>query len=374
MSPLRNPTAEASRGRGLLISLVVVVALALLGEVVLRVVYTRDELDPYTAGLANLRIEPHPYLAYANKPGYVHEPDEENPRRFEHNSLGFRGPETTWEKPAGRFRILCLGGSSTYGHGPSSNVATWPARLEQHLQGARPDLDIEVINAGCQGYSTHESLINLALRGVEFRPDVVLVYHSFNDVRCALYPNAVRDNTHWRRVWPVERKSGLQRWQEKSYLFLAWRFHLTDWWSELNDLNAHVVTDAEKYRGQDWYASPSGDLGFENFHRNLVSITSLSRRHGAQVAFVTQALFEQGAGLKDAESRDLQIGGMQRAREILLAVGAEDGVPVIDAETVLEGAHAAGEPIFTDEVHLQDRGADLLGQTVAQELLKLGWL
>ena len=346
-----------------------------MAEVGLRLAFERDELDPYTAGLRNLRIEPHPYLAYANKAGYVHEPDGENPRRMSHNALGFRGPELSRDKPEGAFRILCLGGSSTYGHGPSCDEATWPARLEQHLEGAT-GREIEVVNAGCQGYSTHESLINLALRGVDLNPDVVLVYHGINDVRAALYPGARPDNAHWRRVWPVERPGVLQRGLERSYVYLAGRLWLTDWWSERSDLMTYLVKDWERVRdsGEDPYTHPSGDRGFQNFQRNLVSLAALARRHGARVAFLTQALHTEGAGLKDAASRELQLAGMERVREIVLAVGAEDGVPVIDTERVLEAAAAAGEPIFTDEVHLQDRGADLLGQTVAQELLKLGWL
>jgi lysophospholipase L1-like esterase len=357
----------------LCLALAALVGALLAAEIAFRVIWTRDELDPYTAEMAKARVRPHPYLAYANKPDYEKQPTPDDPIQIAHNQLGFRGRETTWEKPAGRYRILCLGGSSTYGIGSSCDVATWPARLEQHLRGALPGRDIEVINAGCQGYSTHESLINLELRGVEFAPDLVLVYHSINDVRCALYPGAVRDNTHWRQVWPVERPSALQRRLERSYLYLAWRFYLTDWWAERQDLASYVIVDAWKYREQDWYSQPSGDQGFSNFHRNLVSIVAVARRHGARVAFITQALYEQGA-LKEALSRDIQLAGMARAREILYAVGAEDQVPVIDAETVLEAAHAAGQRIFTDEVHLQDRGADLLGQTVAQELLKLGWL
>jgi lysophospholipase L1-like esterase len=139
-------------------------------------------------------------------------------------------------------------------------------------------------------------------------------------------------------------------------------------------LLTYTVVDAEKRLDEDWYIHPSGDRGFSNFQRNLVNIAVVARRHGARVAFSTQACYEQGAGLRDAESREIQLAGMERARQILYAVGAEDDIPVIDAETVLEAANAAGEPTFTDEVHLQDRGADLLGQTVAQELLKLGWL
>ena len=131
------------------------------------------DLNPVAVGLEEARVEPHPYLAYVPKPGFTSK--EGAKHQIAHNSLGFRGPEVVTPKPAGTFRVLCLGGSSTYGHGPTSNDTTWPARLQAYLKQAKPDMPIEVVNGGCQGYSSFESLANLAFRGLPLKPDLVIV-------------------------------------------------------------------------------------------------------------------------------------------------------------------------------------------------------
>jgi hypothetical protein len=268
--------------------------------------------------------------------------------------------------------VLCLGGSSTYGFGPSSDLTTWPARLEHYLREAYPGRTFEVINAGAQGYSTHESLINLALRGVDLSPDLVVVYHSINDVRCALYPGVKHDNTHWRAHWPSEpTKTRFQRTLEQSYLYLAYRRHLTGWWSERQDLGTYVIRDFGKY--EDAFLQPDArDLGFRNFFRNLVGIATLARRHGSPTVFVTQSM--DPGDIADAQSVHIQLEGMQRAREVLLAVAAEEQSPLIDAAAVLDVARDAGEPVFTHAVHLQDYGADLLGRTIAEGIVEMGLL
>ena len=341
----------------------------------------RDDLDPLGAEQRKARIEPHPYLAYANKRDYRHPPTPDDPHQISHNSMGFRGPETTWEKPPGVFRIACLGGSSTYGFGPSSDATTWPARLQAHLNELPPEQrggkTVEVINGGCQGYSTFEILINLELRMVDLSPDLVVVYESINDMRCALYPHVRRDNTHWRAVFPVERPGPFQRVLERSYAFLAWRRYATDWWEERKNLGSYVIVDFGKYA--DDFAQPDpGDLGFRNFQRNLVSIVQVARGQGAEAVFVTQGLRPKSSSIEAASSKDLQLAGMERMSDILRKVAAERSVPLVDAERVLEAraeeelAATGNQTIFTNEVHLQDAGADLLARTIAEGLLAQG--
>ena len=127
------------------------------------------------------KFVPHRYLGYIPTPNYSKDQNK-------HNSLGFRGEEIVQEKPDGVFRIACLGGSTTYGNKVGAPVESYPGRLQEYLRSR--GYRVEVINGGCPGYSSLESLINLQLRILPLSPDLVLVYHGgINDV-------------HPRLVWP----------------------------------------------------------------------------------------------------------------------------------------------------------------------------
>src|SRR5580765_5598387 len=73
----------------------------------------------------NGRTIPHPYLSFDLKPSFRTPPGAE--QQCSHNALGFRGKETTLEKPPGVFRIVTMGGSSVYGQSESCDDAVWSA-------------------------------------------------------------------------------------------------------------------------------------------------------------------------------------------------------------------------------------------------------
>lgn len=350
-------------------AIVIFLALALL-ELVPRLAsipsLRLEDLDPAAEQIRRANVVPHPYIAYVPTPNYRSRPGAKE--QASHNALGFRGPETTWEKPPGTYRIACLGGSSTYGQGPSTNETTWPARLEHHLRAARPDRQIEVINGGCRGYSTFEIFANLAFRVLDFEPDLVIIYETINDMRCALYKQPKHDNTHWRAVWPVKAPSVL----EKSYAYLTLRRYLTNYVKNQRDLGSHVIVD---YDGSvDSYSWPEGkDLGFRNFHRNLENIIALAESNGARVVLGKQALRRSDIG---GPSREDQLRAFEYMSEMIGSVGREHRLLVVDAQTPLEGealrrrqAGAGDDGIFTHEVHLTDEGSDMLARTFADAIL-----
>jgi lysophospholipase L1-like esterase len=98
------------------------------------------------------------------------------------NSLGFRGPEFSRVKPAGTFRIVVLGASTTFSAEASSNDVIWTVRLQEKLNEAAPDRHIEVINAGVPGYSASENLRNLKHRVLPLDPDLVIYYEANNEI------------------------------------------------------------------------------------------------------------------------------------------------------------------------------------------------
>lgn len=166
-----------------------------------------------------MRYRSHPYLSYCLNPGYTG-PDG----KTHHNALGFRGPEIAEVKPQGQYRIVCLGGSSTYDTKIEDDTQTFTAQLERQLE-QRGHAQVRVINAGVGAYTSWESLVNLQLRVFNLQPDLIIVYHATNDVHARLIPPADyrRDNTGYRRAWKEE-----LRWWDASlflhYLGVQWGF------------------------------------------------------------------------------------------------------------------------------------------------------
>jgi lysophospholipase L1-like esterase len=360
------------------LAVLVVVPLALwlvVVEVGLRFVpvpgFTAADLQPVPPDADDLRNEPHPYLAYALRHGWQTKPGAE--RQASHNSLGFRGPETTWKKPEGVTRVVCLGGSSVYGHTETSDATCWPARLQVHLAEMVPDRKWEVINWGTSGYSTFEVLVNLAFRAVDLDPDLVIVYESINDMRCALYywpDRPIRhDNTHWRAVWPDERASPIEPLLERSMTYRIFRRYCTDYFKRKADLGAYAMVGFEP-DAKNYYTIPEPTkLGFQNSFRNLKSIVAVARTHGAKVLLCTQGNDDED--LKGRASEKNELEGLEQMVRIIRRVGEDLGVPVCDAAPVMEGEAArqrretGDQTIFTHEVHLTDAGADLLARTIA---------
>ena len=368
-------------------------------------------LDPGAARLADARTIPHPYLGYALKPDWHSAAGAA--QQCSHNSLGLRGKPTTWEKPAGTFRILTSGGSSVYGQSESKDEAVWSQRLEDLLNQAGLPYHVEVLNGGCPGYNTYENLIHFETALVDLHPDILLHYEAINDMRCALYTRGgpvQRDNTHWRAPWPVDRPSALEELLVHSRSYMIWRRFFTDYARTRSDLGYWAIVNYDS-QGDPYDPSPVPDLGFACYQRNLVSLVESARAHGVQPLLVTQPLAR--FHLRRAPSGAKQLAGIDRIQEIERVVARERKVPLFECARVVEAAvekqvedetarEATTDPklapeearrramdrlhpdplpaqplpgvLFRAEVHPYDLGSELIARTIADWLLQSGLL
>jgi len=123
----------------------------------------------------------HPFLVVAGRPNALLEVFGKQVR---FNAMGERGTnllDLPFPKPAGTFRIVCEGGSTTFDLLAADNAATWPARLGALLA---PDA-VDVANAGFPGWTSLESLVSLEVRDVGLDPDLVVVFSGVNDLQPA---------------------------------------------------------------------------------------------------------------------------------------------------------------------------------------------
>ena len=87
------------------------------------------------------------------------------------NSLGFRGAERAKAKPKGVFRIVCIGGSNTYGN--VNDAETYPAQLEKLLNAAQPGR-YEVWNAGLSASVLTQNVEQARNILNDYSPDMLL--------------------------------------------------------------------------------------------------------------------------------------------------------------------------------------------------------
>ena len=89
------------------------------------------------------------------------------------NAFGLNDVEFVVPKPPGRFRIMALGDSFTYGSVPYPDAVM--TRLEEALRADCPGIDLDLLNFGIGGTSVWDYKILLDLAGPTFDPDLVLV-------------------------------------------------------------------------------------------------------------------------------------------------------------------------------------------------------
>jgi hypothetical protein len=91
------------------------------------------------------------------------------PVHYDINSLGRRGPEIPYDKPAYLFRILFLGDSHTFGFGvPESQQ--FPTLLAGYFPA------VQAVNLGVSGYGLDQELLVLTREGFKYHPNLVIAY------------------------------------------------------------------------------------------------------------------------------------------------------------------------------------------------------
>ena len=159
-----------------------------------------EEVDKEQA----LNERPHPYLLWENTPEYI---SPEGIRQT--NNLGYRNKEDLdFTKDAKVFRILALGGSTTWGYLLDDPDDTWPSQLEGILNDAlseNSDFDkIEVINGGLNYATSAELLLHYLFRDRYLDPDIVIIHTGGNDAKLLLFHDYNPDYSFFRPGWKAE--------------------------------------------------------------------------------------------------------------------------------------------------------------------------
>ncbi len=195
-------------------------------------------------------------------------------------------------KPAGTFRIFCLGGSTTVGYPYSFNVA-FSSFLRDHLRGVFPGRPVEVINVGMTATNSFTTL-DMARDLMDCEPDLLLVYDGHNEFYGAL--GAASHESFGGSRWLTN--LSLRAIHLRTFLLIRDAIAGALKLAGSEDTAQPLGTMMERLaRGQLIpYGSPTYDSGRETFRANLRDLADLCREHGVPLILSTQV-----SNLRDLE-------------------------------------------------------------------------
>jgi len=173
-APVDKPSAtrDFPLWKGALLSLVAIALFFGFLEGVLALVGVRPTLmqeDPFVGFVSNVPL----FVPEMNSEGREILTTAVNKQRF------FNPQHFYKRKPAGTYRIFCLGGSTTYGR-PYNDATSFAGWLRELLPRADPRRSWEVINAGGISYASYR-VARLMKELALYEPDLFIIYSGHNE-------------------------------------------------------------------------------------------------------------------------------------------------------------------------------------------------
>ena len=267
------------------------------------------------------------------------EPAERNPLGIHHDyKKQFRGISYEKKKPKGVARIICCGGSSTWGWPLEDTAKIYPAQLEKLLQGYYPDKKIEVINAGVGGYSSFQIVQYLKNTLLDYEPDIITFCTGANDNNFNSDIHiTLSDKEYWnylqkkrsKPVQPFEVVAG-----RLNRFLTNFRFY--------NGMSEIIYRIRNK---------PQRRVPLKDFKENINELVALSKSHHYKIFFVTEAH-------RNPESISEYVMVQKRCAE------KYDNVFFVDTQSYLQD-----DNYFLDEMHPTYEGHEIIAQAIFRALL-----
>lgn len=274
------------------------------------------------------------------------------------NGKGVLGPELTYEKEDGVFRILYLGDSVTFGMSMSRYEYTFPDVSRVVLE-RRNGIKVEAINAGVPGYSTWQANSYLVAEGTKYNPDLIVLGYCLNDITEpffltqfggtgeGMHVNAIASSFLEKLV----RESSLVQWISRVGARI--RFGKDVQAAAAREENQAVETLIE------W---PDSSRFAEGWKKAFNDLEQLYKFAGERNIPVVLAIFPWTSQFADLE----KFGGPQ---EKLTQHAREHGVPVVDFLPVfskmMKDNGTTPEKYFIDADHFSEEGCRVVGETIA---------
>jgi len=257
------------------------------------------------------------------------------------NSKGLRDVEHSYDKPAGVYRIVVIGDSFVFGAG-----GVEPARRFTDILQASTK-NTEVINMGVPAYGTDQEYQYLAIEGLRYHPDLVIVcafYNDFSESFSTINPSNGRPKGYFsldgeQLVFHPPAFSLFYRMAQHSYLL------------GLADMGLSKISNAYDKAMRRKHLVLNSQTRAATFKQLFASTADLCQQHGAALVLVYlpfQGQYEKWV-----------------IQQVMDDLAATRGVKTLDLMDTVKLANRARTAYFAHDIHFNEYG----NQVVAKALL-----
>lgn len=299
----------------------------------------------------------HPYMLYVNNPNY-HEDGKKK-----HNKHGYRNKNFEIKENRGLYRILALGGSTTYGFGNKDTKKTWPAVLEKKMNIF--DKKSLVINAGLNYATSAEILASYVFRHKYLNPNLIIYHGGGNDISPVFFPNYSSEYSHFR----AHGKTPAYRRGDK--FLLKFNFFRLIYSLRLNNISSVYQPQPygfDKLDAEEVKLRVDNKNNYSGFTRNIESLIKYSKANGSKIIIVgflipsEEKIVKSRPGLAHL-SKEL-ILATNNNNEILRDISQKHNILFIDFEE-----YSFEDSLFIDNCHLNPIGEELKAEIIYQNII-----
>ena len=251
------------------------------------------------------------------------------------NSQGFRDKEYEVKKDKNVFRILCLGDSSTFGHGVQLQD-TYHTLLENRLnkEFGQSRIRFEIINAGVTGYTSCQGLSLYKIKGFKYKPDIVTFYFGINERKKIFY---ISDKQIMHHDVPAAVKAAI----ENNLLLKLHSYRL------LRNFIVNVLSIGKNNIGEN-----VPRVSLEDFKENILELNRLCKKNGSLLLLISPPYSK----LKDLRGNLLIDIDFIPYRELLENISKKHNIPLVSIPEMTEESPGDTTPFFLDTVHPNQLG------------------
>ncbi len=272
--------------------------------------------------------------------------EKSNPLGTSRHWKPLRGAKPALDPATGVVRIICLGGSNTYGWPYEDPQVAYPAQLEALLNSKASSVSgprYEVINAGEGGFTIFQGLLYLRGKLLRYKPDIVTAAFGHNDSNDnASIGTTMNDEQYWE--W-VNRMSDHREFWETI--------------GKLNRLRTFVLLKRLMVQLRRWVIetclTPSPRVAPDRFEVLLTDFVDLGSESGFRPLLLTES--------------SLNPDHLAEYRKKVHEVAVDTGAQVIDVDFELPRSDAVRKTLFHDQAHPNPEGHRAVARIIAEELL-----